>query len=218
MNINIGNYLETIIRSSNYTKKEICEEINKRYNINNKTISYTTFSNNLKEGNITLNEALALATIIDIDLNKIVNAYKNKYNQINIKENEINMEKAIVDILNNESLVKGITYKEENVYDIGGDAYECFYLSEDGNTALMQCVVLDNYICNNEDKGYIIEKAYFTNFLNVLGELDMQLKDFKDLPLNEKLCLLSDEGMSSLEILGETERETLFTPSKYITE
>ena len=216
MNVNIGNYLESIVRSSDYSKKEICEEINRRYNINNKTISYTTFSNNLKEGNITLNEALALATIIDIDLNKIVNTYKNKYNKINMKENEMNMEKVIVDILNNESLVKGITYKEENVYNVGGDAYECFYLSEDGNTALMQCVVLDDCICNNKDIGYIVEKAYFTNFLNVLGELDMQLKDFKDLPLNEKLSLLSYEGMSALEILGEEPREIDFVVSKYL--
>ncbi|MBQ8998704.1 MAG: hypothetical protein IJ086_08485 [Clostridium sp.] len=216
MNLNIGKYLETVIRNSGYSKKEICEEINKRYNINSKPISYTTFSNNLKEGNITLNEALALATIIDIDLNKIVSTYKNKYNQINTRENEIIMEKVIVDILNNESLVKGITYKEENVYDIGGDAYECFYLSEDGNTALMQCVTLDDYLHCSEDKGFITEKAYFTNFLNILGELNMQLKDFKELPLNEKLCLLSDEGMSALEILGEEARETMFKPSLYI--
>ena len=218
MKLNIGNYLETLIKSSKYSKKDICEEINKRYCINNKPISYTTFSNNLKEGNITINEAIAIATIIDIDFNKIVNVYKNKYNQLNKNDEDINMNKVIVDILNNESLVKGIEYKEENVYEITGDddEFECFYLSEDGNTAIMQSVLIDSYICNNTDKGFIIEKAYFTNFLDILGESDIQLKDFKELPLKEKLSFLSEEGLSSLEILGEEPREIEFKPSKYL--
>lgn len=217
MDINVGKYLETIIRCSDYSKKDLCTEINKRYEIGNKPISYTTFSNNLKDGNITLNEIIAIATIIDIDLNKVVNAYKNKYNQISKKEG-IKMEKAIVEILNNESLVKGVEYKEENVYEIDADCFECYHLSEDGNTAIMQCVTIEDYTCNGVDKGFITEKAYFTNFLDVLGECDMSLKEFKELPLNEKLCFLSDEGIGAMEILGEEPREVEFVASKYIAE
>ena len=91
------------------------------------------------------------------------------------------------------------------------------HLSEDGNTAIMQTVLINDYICNNKDKGFIIEKAYFTNFLDILGESDMQLKDFKELPLNEKLSFLSEEGRSALEILGEEPRECEFKVSKYLT-
>ncbi|MDQ9753333.1 hypothetical protein RFZ03_22135, partial [Acinetobacter baumannii] len=77
--INLGNYLDVLVRCSNYSKKDICNIINERYTLSDKPLAYTTFSNNLKDGEISLNEAIAMATIIDIDFNKIVNAYKNKY-------------------------------------------------------------------------------------------------------------------------------------------
>ncbi|MBQ9000194.1 MAG: hypothetical protein IJ086_16080 [Clostridium sp.] len=216
MELNIGNYLESVIKNSGYTKKELCEELNKRYSINNKPISYTTFSNNLKEGNITLNEALALATIINIDLNKIVNTYKNKYIQINKKQDNSDIKKNIIQILNTELSSEGVVYSEENIYEINDDEYECMYLSKDGNKAIMNTVLLDDYILHGADIGFIVEKANFDNFLDILGECNISINEFREMPLNERLTFLSNEGDSELMILGEERKETEFIASKYL--
>lgn len=221
MDINIGRYIEGKIRNAGYSKKELCAEMNKRYAIGGKAIPYTTFSNNLKDGSITLNEAIAIATIIDIDLNNVVIAYKNKYNKNRKKDGSIKREKAIaidtiLSLLNAESIVGGIEYKRENIYAVYEECYNGYYLSEDGNTAILEFVLLDEFLKGTSEKGTITELAYFTNFLELLGESGMSLKEFKELPLSDKVLFLAKEGSNALTVLGDKEREKQFKASEYI--
>lgn len=117
----------------------------------------------------------------------------------------------IVEILNNEVSEEGVIYEKENVYRIDYECYEAFYLSEDGNKAIMQCVLFTD----DENLGFITEKAYFTEFLNTLGEANLTLERFNALSINEKLDFLACEARDYFEITGEDEKEISFDPSKY---
>lgn len=220
MKINIGSYLEMVIRNSRYSKKDICNELNERYSFGAKPLSYTTFSNNLKEGNITINEAIGLATILNIDFNKVVNAYKNKYQIENLVCDDSKLKSIVADIVTTESSIKGVTYTDANVYPFknGGEEptiFEVMYVSEDGNVAIHYMVHLDCYLDGSEDVGYLVQDAYFTNFLDILGESDMSIKDFYEMSVDDRLYYLLSEGESALAILGESPIEVEFRPSKY---
>lgn len=201
MNINLGNYLETMIKSSKYTKKELCNKLNELYTFGDKPISYSSFSNNIKNGEITLNETIAIATLIeDINLNKVVLMYKNK---LNTNKGEEGMKKVIVEMLKEHSIA-GVEYKEENIYEISSNTFEALYISDNFKIATLERVILTG------SKAHLQEVANFSNFDELLGECGMTNIEFDKLPLNEKIDFVSEEGISALDILGEDMRECVF--------
>ena len=211
MNINLGKYLETEIKFSKYTKKELCNKLNELYTFGDKPLSYTTFSNNVKNGEITFNEIIAIATLIDsINLNKVVLVYKNQLNK-NINKGEFhNMIKNVLKIFN-ENTIAGVTYEKENIYEVAKyEVYEALYLSDDCKTVILERIDISN------EKGYIQEVAHFTNFDEVLREYDMTINEFNGKSLNEKLDFVAQEGQSELDILGKEMNENSFSLDGYL--
>lgn len=205
MNINLGNYLEESIKKSNYNKKELCNKLNELFTFSGKQISYTTFSNNIKNGEITLNEAIALATLIDsINLNKIVLLLKDELNKMQLIGDVENMRQSAADLLTTNSFL-GATYEPSDVYEIVRyEVYEGLFISEDGKTVIMERIEL------NEDIGTIQQVANFTNFNQILNENKISIDEFKNLPLNEQLCMVSSEAIVRLSVLGEKMEEKNF--------
>lgn len=211
MNINLGNYLENKIKSSKYTKKELCNKLNELFTFGDKPISYSSFSNNIKNGEVTLNEVIAIATLIeDINLNKIVLIYKNKLN--NNKGEVEDMKSIVVEMLKDHSIVGNVEYKEENVYEISPDTFEALYVSDDFKIASLERILIE------EDNAYLQEVANFTNFDELLGECGLSNNEFDKLPLNEKIDFVAQEGQSALDILGEDMKECAFLVKQYFND
>lgn len=211
MNINLGNYLENCIKSSKYSKKDLCNKLNELFVFGDKKISYPTFSNNIKTGDITFNEVIAIATLIEeINLNKVVLICRNELNKNNNKGEMIEMKKELVKVFNENSIAGVRGYKEENIYEIAKfEVYEGLYVSEDYQTAVLERIDISG------DTGIIQEVAHFTDFENMLGECEMNTTEFEKLPLNEKIEFLASEGQSALDILGEDMKEQEFDINKY---
>lgn len=210
MNISLGNYLELCIKSSKYTKKELCDKLNELFVFDNKPIIYRTFSNNIKTGNITLNEAIAIATLVEeLNLNKLVLIYKNELNKKNQKGEVNNMKKNLVKVFNENSIV-GVEYNENNIYEIAKfEVYEALFVSEDCKTVVLERIDIAS------DNGVIQEVAHFTNFDEVLGECGMTFDEFKDLTLNKQIDFVAEEGQSIIEVLGEDLKEKTFDVTRY---
>lgn len=209
MNINLGKYLEACINSSKYSKKELCNKLNELFVFGDKPITYSTFSRNISSGNITLNEAIAIATLIDdLNLNKVVLIYKNELNK---KQGEVNnMKNNLVKVFNENSIAGVREYKEENIYEIVKfEVYEALFVSEDCKTVILERIDIVS------DNGFIQEVAHFTNFDELLGEYEMTASEFQKLPLNKQLDFVAQEGQSVLEVLGEDMRENTFDATLY---
>lgn len=211
MNINLGNYLENKIKSSKYSKKDLCNKLNELFVFGDKPISYPTFSNNIKTGEITFNEVIAIATLIDdINLNKIVLIYRNELNKNNNKGEMVEMKKSLVKVFNENSIAGVKEYKEENIYEIAKfEVYEALYISNDYKVAILERIDIAEY------KGVIQEVAHFTNFDEILGEAEMTASDFEKLPLNEKIEFVAVEGQGILDVLGEDMKEAEFDITSY---
>lgn len=211
MNINLGNYLEGCIRNSKYSKTDLCNKLNELYLFDNKKISYPTFSKNIRTGNITFNEVVGIATLIEeINLNKVVLIYKNELNKNNNKGEMIEMKKELVKIFNENSIAGVNSYKEENIHEIAKfEVYECLYVSEDYKKVVLERIDIAG------ETGIIQEVAYFTDFDNILGESEMTITEFDKLPLNEKIDFIATEGIGALDILGEEMKEKDFDLNKY---
>lgn len=209
MKINLGRYLESCIKSSNYSKKELCDALNELFVFGDKHISYPTFSNNIRNGEITINEAVAMATLIEeINLNKIVLICKNELIKNNSNSVEvIEMKNKLVKIFNENSTVGIKEYKSENIYEIiRFEVYEALYVSEDYKVAAVERVDLT---------GVIQEVAHFIDFDKILAECGMTVSRFEELPLNEKIDFLATEGQNALDILGRDMKEEEFHMSGY---
>ena len=212
--INIGNYLEQRIKVSEYkTKKAVFEELCNRY-YENEELSYSSFSRDIKNGTLTFNQAIELATIIPIDINKIVNVLKNQYNKkILTEKGENNMKqnimKEIAKILG-ENSIANVKYEETNILEIVKfEVYEGLFLSNDNKTVIVERIDIEG------ETGLIQEVAHFTNFDEILGECGMSFEEFNKMPLNEKITFVAEEGQCALEILGEDMREKEFDLDQY---
>lgn len=199
MNINLGNYLENIIKTSSYSKKELCNKLNELYTFGDKPLSYTTFSTNIKNGEISLNEAIAIATLIeDMNLNKVVLIYKNKLSQDNKNNHSLKIKNAIIDMLKDKSTIDGVIYRSENILESeSGGRFDVLFVSDDCKTVSLETVILGNV------ETYISKKAFFSNFDEILGEYSMTTNDFNELSLKVKIEFVEREGLSALNILGE---------------
>ena len=201
MNINLGNYLEDVIRASSYTKKDLCTEINNRFKFDGKSINYSTFSNNIRTGDITFNEAIALATIIgDIDLNRVVLTFKNELiKESRLSDNETISKLEVANLLNSNTLSNDIVFKESCILESTKNSYyKGLYVSDDFETAALYDINLQV-----SGKGLINELAYFTNFNELLLKTrGLVYSDFNNLSLIEKIAILEEEGCNERAVLG----------------
>lgn len=212
MNINLGRYLESCIKSSKYSKKELCNALNELFVFGDKQISYPTFSNNIRNGEITINEAIAIATLIEeINLNKIVLICRNELIKNNNNVEVLEMKNKLVKIFNENSIVGIKEYKVENIYEIANfEVYEALYISEDYKVATVERIDI-----SSGNTGIIQEVAHFIDFDKILAECEMSVSSFEELSLNEKIDFLATEGQNALDILDKNIKEDEFDMTNY---
>lgn len=206
MKVNLGNYLEGIIKKSNYSKKDLWNLLCTNFEIGEKPTSYTTFSNNIKSGDITLNEAIALSTLINLDFNFLSTAIKEEAKKFSFEENKsdssvLNIELAL-NILNEYVPATDITFTKEDLYaqDFGDLAYDALYCDNDLNRAYLCRLIIFNS-SNTITPSITIEVlGDFNNFKNYLNKQD--LEDFIDLDIAEKMNVVEHYYDNLLSILN----------------
>lgn len=204
MKVNLGNYLETIIKQSNYSKKDLWNLLSSNFEIGDKPISYTTFSNNIKTGDITLNEAIALSTLINLDFNFLVNTIKSEVKKCSIanKKNANNIldVELTLSILNNHIPVKDIFFTKDDLHEqeFGSSSFfDALYCDENLEKVYLCRLTIEDHIAT------ILTLGNFDCFKDYLDKND--LEEFSTLDLSEKMNVVEFTYDKILSILNKKE-------------